>query len=79
MHSQLAAEIIPGEVFTDHQTIRFAPKNPMGVLRQPTVPIILCRSYLEYEETFFLFSPKTQIFSEKYLYFLISHDQATKH
>ena len=56
MHSQLAAEIIPGEVFTDHQTIRFAPKNPMGVLRQPTVPIILCRSYLEYEETFFLFT-----------------------
>ena len=51
----------------------------MGVLRQPTVPITtLCRPYLESEKNpFFLFSLKTQIFSEKYLHFLISHDQAS--
>ena len=33
MHSQLAAEIIPREVFTDHQTIRFAPKKSHGCFK----------------------------------------------
>ena len=33
MHSQLAAEIIPREVFTDHQTIRFAPQKSHGCFK----------------------------------------------